>query len=99
MKKEVPGCNTTPATADADERVVASVNVVTERKPAAGEKFSGALKGHFWGALRGISGGVPPTPPPAPPQFLRSRNPNPDTGSHVWSFWLILVALSPGTAP
>ena len=36
MKKEVPGCNTTPATADADERVVASVNVVTERKPAAG---------------------------------------------------------------
>ena len=81
MKKEVPGCNTTPATADADERVVASVNVVTERKPAAGENFSGALKGHFWGALRGISGGVPPTPPPAPPQFLRPRNPNPDTGA------------------
>ena len=67
MKKEVPGCNTTPATADADERVVASVNVVTERKPAAGEKFSGALKGHFWGALRGISGGALRPHPPHPP--------------------------------
>ena len=49
MKKEVPGCNTTPATADADERVVASVNVASERKPAAGEIFLGLL--------RGISGG------------------------------------------
>ena len=67
MKNEVPGCNTTPATDDADERIVASVKVATERKPAAGEIFSGALKGHFWEALRAsLGGGSDPTPCPPP---------------------------------